>query len=112
MEDLSEEKEAGTAGTKALGLELPAWEPQRKPAWLGLMGKGRGHDLEMEKHLGNPAHIGHVGQVKGFGFDSKGHWEFTGKTESIPGRGTASCKGPQRAGWWDTVAQGEGRQES
>lgn len=47
------------------------------------MGKGRGHDLEMEKHLGNPAHIGHVGQVKGFGFDSKGHWEFTGKTERV-----------------------------
>lgn len=47
--------------------------PKESQRGWGLMGKGRGHDLEMEKHLGNPAHIGHVGQVKGFGFDSKGH---------------------------------------
>lgn len=57
--------------------------PKESQRGWGLMGKGRGHDLEMEKHLGNPAHIGHVGQVKGFGFDSKGHWEFTGKTERV-----------------------------
>lgn len=37
--------------------------------------------MEMEKHLGDPVHVGCVGQVKGFRFNSKGHWEFTGKRE-------------------------------
>lgn len=55
------------------------------------MGKGRGHDLEMEKHLGDPAHVGCVDHVKGFRFDSKGHWEFTGKTERVFQTGEQHC---------------------
>lgn len=90
MKHLSEEKGEGTAGAKAWGLELPAWDPERKPVWLEPNGQGREDMTRRWRNTWVPAH---VGQIKGFGFDSKSGLEFTRK--SIPGRGTALYKGPE-----------------